>query len=130
MTMKYKLGQKLYRVSLKNASLGRKKIKMVDEAGLEWYRYDRDVWAINVDKTIVIGLTETNVVGRVPDVDKLYDLQNRVYVSLGDYIFEDDILTSADSASLSSGYDFWFSDLEEAERMKLALQEKYNQKET
>lgn len=52
---KLKFGDKIYVVDETNNSFIRKKTKMIDVNGIEWYRYDKDRWEYSIKEIFYCG---------------------------------------------------------------------------
>jgi hypothetical protein len=52
---KLKFGDVVYVVNEQNNAFSKKKIKMIDENGVEWFRYDRDHWEYSVNEIVYCG---------------------------------------------------------------------------
>jgi hypothetical protein len=63
----FKVGDKFYIVSEELTGLGRKKISMVDDKGIEWYRHDKPVRTYSIEEWSIVGRGEFSLEGeRVP----------------------------------------------------------------
>jgi hypothetical protein len=61
------IGNIVYRMVVNNNAFSRKKIKMVDDAGLEWFRYDKSLWTFRVISMKVCGSIKQVVRGVIRD---------------------------------------------------------------
>jgi hypothetical protein len=61
------IGNIVYRLVVNNNAFSRKKIKMVDDAGLEWFRYDIPLWTFRVTPTKFCGTIKQVIRGVVRD---------------------------------------------------------------
>ena len=55
------VGSEIYLVHGETAAFHRKKIKKVDENGVEWFRYDRELWTAELKKFVVVAKIEVDV---------------------------------------------------------------------
>lgn len=63
---KLKFDDVVYAVNEKNNAFLKKKIKMVDDNGVEWTRYDRDNWEYSINELVYCGRVTFEVTGEVP----------------------------------------------------------------
>jgi hypothetical protein len=61
------IGNIVYRMVVNNNAYSRKKIKMVDDAGLEWFRYDKSLWTFRVISMKICGSIKQVVRGVIRD---------------------------------------------------------------
>jgi len=61
------IGNIVYRMVVNNNAYSRKKIKMVDDAGLEWFRYDISQWTFRVTPLKICGTIKQVVLGIIND---------------------------------------------------------------
>lgn len=52
---KLKFGDVVYIVKEQNNAFSKKKLKMVDSDGVEWFRYDRDHWEYSIEEIVYCG---------------------------------------------------------------------------
>ena len=60
----FKVGDKFYIVSEELTGLGRKKISMIDENGIEWYRHDKPVRTYSIEEWSIVGRGEFSLEGQ------------------------------------------------------------------
>ena len=61
------IGNIVYRMVVNNNAFSRKKIKMVDDAGLEWFRYDKSQWTFRVTAMKFCGSIKQVIRGVIDD---------------------------------------------------------------
>lgn len=54
------VGSEIYQVHSETSAFHRKKLKMVDENGVEWFRYDRELWTAKLKKYVLVAKIEVN----------------------------------------------------------------------
>jgi hypothetical protein len=52
---KLKFGDAVYTVKEQNNAFSKKKLRMVDSNGVEWFRYDRDHWEYSIEEIVYCG---------------------------------------------------------------------------
>lgn len=89
---KIQLGDVLYHVEIVNSILSRKKIKMTDANGVEWYRYDKPVWLYNIHEIMYVGNVVKICRGNIANIADHQDEYYFQYKSTGniEYYFECD----------------------------------------
>lgn len=70
----------------------RQKLKMVDEHGIEWYRYDAPVWSYTIVPYTYVGKADVVVEGRV-DREDIDETKYFIETKQGDmtYLYNDDL---------------------------------------
>lgn len=85
-------GDTVYVVDEINNAFSKKRITMVDDNGVEWYRYDRDHWEYSVSELIYCGRTTVIKDG---EVSNDHDFQNQLHFKYPDgsiyYEYESDV---------------------------------------
>ncbi len=108
-----RLNDVVYKVNEHNQFFNRKKVKMTDENGVEWYRYDRPILSYTVDEYQLEGIVSVAVIGKVKHPGSYEDEYHFVSIETGKQ-FE-----------VGPDDDFWalvFYDRKEAERVAAQLQ--------
>ena len=59
------IGNIVYQLVVNNNAIRREKITMVDDAGVEWYRYDKPIWSYRVIPMKICGTVKHLVRGVV-----------------------------------------------------------------
>jgi hypothetical protein len=103
---KLKFGDVVYVVKEQNNAFSKKKLKMVDDSGVEWFRYDLDNWVYSIEEIVYCGR-----VTYIEEGDVLFDENRQVELHFrfpdqqihSDYI--DDVIECQE----------WFHTREEAE---------------
>lgn len=81
------IGDKIYYVAKKYNSFSRQKITVVDENGIEWYRYDKPAIELILETHTIVGKIESIEYGIVPEEERceeatyFTDLEQVVYAS-------------------------------------------------
>lgn len=89
---KLQLGDVLYHISRVNTVLSRKKFKMTDVNGVEWYRYDKPIWLYNIHEIMYVGNVVKICRGNVYNIADHQDEYYFEYKSTNsiEYYFEND----------------------------------------
>ena len=58
-------GDIVYVVNEKNNCFSKQKIKMIDDNGVEWFRYDRDHWEYSISQIVYCGRVDFTEQGEV-----------------------------------------------------------------
>jgi len=74
------IGNIVYRMVVNNNAYSRKKIKMVDDAGVEWFRYDKSQWTFRVTQMKICGTIKQVVRGVICDGCKEEDQYHMQYL--------------------------------------------------
>lgn len=74
-----KFGDKVYVANERNNAFKRQKLKMVDADGVEWYRYDKDVWTYEIVELEYVGCVTYTVEGVVRFDEDRYDEYHFLY---------------------------------------------------
>lgn len=101
---KLRIGDKIFHIEEEFNSFSRKKIVMVDQEGLEWYRYDKQLRVYSIKEYACVGKCTPVIAGKViaEEVnDMMYFIENEKGM---------DYLTPENNANS----DYWFSSEEEA----------------
>lgn len=80
-TSNLKFGTVIYVVNEKNNVFTKQRITMIDQNGVEWYRYDRDHWEYTISELIYCGHVAVTITGEV-DYDPMR--QNEMYFKYPD----------------------------------------------
>jgi hypothetical protein len=102
---KLKFGDVIYIVKETNNAFIKKKLTMIDENGIEWYRYDRDNWEYSIEEIVYVGSVELIVKGEVDDTRRGNEMHFK-YPN-GDIYYEYE--------KEAENIEDWFSTREEAE---------------
>lgn len=78
-----RLNDVVYKVNENNHYFNRKKIKMIDADGVEWYRYDRPILSYTVDEYQLEGIVSVAVIGKVKNPDQYEDEYHFVNIVTG-----------------------------------------------
>jgi hypothetical protein len=97
------IGDNLYCISKVINALSRNKIVMIDEAGIEWYRYDKPINEFSLETHAIVGRTIVSVEGTIDENDMI---ENSYFTDKGVTVYESDIN--------SSWYCYWFNDVDKA----------------
>lgn len=62
---KMNFGDVVYAVKETNNAFSKKRITMIDENGIEWYRYDREHWEYSITEIVYCGRVEFQEFGEV-----------------------------------------------------------------
>ena len=98
------IGDNLYYIAKVINALSRNKIVMVDEAGVEWYRYDKPINEFSLETHTIVGKVTVIVEGTTDENDMV---ENSYFTDKGVTIYQSDI-------SSSSGYCYWFDNVDKA----------------
>lgn len=55
---KLQLGDTVFRVNERNNAFSKQKLKMIDEHGNEWFRYDQPHWEYSIEEIVYCGRVE------------------------------------------------------------------------
>ena len=108
-----RLNDVVYKVNEHNQYFNRKKIRMTDENGVEWHRYDRPILNYTVDEYQLEGIVSVAVIGKVQHPDSYEDEYHFVNIETGKQY------------EVSPDDEFWasaFYNRAEAERVAAQLQ--------
>lgn len=103
----FKFGYIIYEVDEKNNAFHKKKLKMVDADGIEWYRYDRPHYEYSIKEIIYCGKV-SHIISGVVDTDNIYETEYHFRYAGSDVIFYEyeNVINSMDN---------WFATRELAE---------------
>jgi len=77
-----RIGQTLYHVRVTLNALSRKKIRKVDNDGVTWYRYDKEIRDYNIEEWEVTGKITFLVEGELNSYSTYVDEESRVEYAL------------------------------------------------
>lgn len=103
-----KFGDLVYTVNEQNNAFSKKKIKMVDAAGIEWFRYDRDHYEYSITELEYCGLVTFTETGEVQE-DRNRDTEYH-------FRYPDGKIQPEYGSTLPSEFRDWFYTIEEAEQ--------------
>ena len=89
---KLQLGDVIYHIESINSVFTRRKIKMIDADGVEWYRYDKPKWLYKIHEVMYVGTVVKICRGKLLQLDDHQDEYYFEYKSSGniEYYFEND----------------------------------------
>lgn len=82
MSTELRIGQTLYHVRVTLNALSRKKIRKVDNDGVTWYRYDKEIRDYNIEEWEVTGKITFLVEGELNSYSTYVDEESRVEYAL------------------------------------------------
>jgi ACT domain-containing protein len=109
------IGDNIYHIKTVSNAFSKQKIRMVDENGVEWYRYDKNNWTFELETHTIIGKICVSIEGTIDENDVI---ENSYYTDKSMTIYQSDI----DSTEFSP---YWFSDEDIAQKKLIELREQY-----
>lgn len=114
---KFKFGDIVYEVNEHNNSFSKKKLKMIDAEGNEWFRYDRPQYEYPIHELVYCGKVIMVVSGDVYK-DNIYETQYHFRCNNNEITYEYE--------GVIPKIDYWFATKEEAEAYAAAESSRKN----
>jgi hypothetical protein len=108
------IGDSIYHLKTILNAFSRKKIKMIDEQGIEWYRYDKHVQEFELETHTIVGKISVIVEGAVDENDMV---ENSYYTDKVAVVYESDFTNEYSP--------YWFRDEAIAQKKLTELREQY-----
>jgi hypothetical protein len=108
------IGDKIYHIQTTSNVFSRKKITMIDDKGIQWYRYDKDIQEFELETHTIIGKISVTVEGIV---DENVMTENEYHT--------DKIMTVYEADFVTEHSPYWFSDEAAAQKKLTELREHY-----
>lgn len=103
---KFKIGDTIYTVDEHNNCFSKKKLKMIDAEGNEWFRYDRPHYEYTIKEIIYCGKVIHIITGQIDD-DNRYETEYHFKYPDGNIFYEYE--------SVIPQLNDWFATREQAE---------------